>query len=286
MSKLDFSDLERPSDLLPGGNVPDRKTYPCVHCAGTGKKVIGYTNVREVKCTPCRGKGYFLTSPKDRKSASATRAKAGRKREERRDEKRASFIKEYAPIVQFLNENRGWSSYCADLLDVIDQYGSLTEAQLRGVESMALKCAQKAAERVASKAAEVANKPVLNMTKVLHLFAKAMESGVKKPALYVGCLRLAFAPNTGRNAGCIYVKDEGEYAGKIGIDGKFYGIRDSRRPQTVIEQELIALVADPLGRMAEHGRATGICSCCGRKLTNEESVTLGIGPICRSQWGL
>ena len=31
---------------------------------------------------------------------------------------------------------------------------------------------------------------------------------------------------------------------------------------------------------------TGNCSCCGRHLENKESVELGIGPICRSKWGL
>jgi hypothetical protein len=32
------------------------------------------------------------------------------------------------------------------------------------------------------------------------------------------------------------------------------------------------------------GKLYGWCCCCGRRLTNEESIELGIGPICRSKW--
>lgn len=34
-----------------------------------------------------------------------------------------------------------------------------------------------------------------------------------------------------------------------------------------------------------YGKATGQCSCCGRELTNEESIARAIGPICLSKWG-
>lgn len=34
---------------------------------------------------------------------------------------------------------------------------------------------------------------------------------------------------------------------------------------------------------AEFGKRFGICCCCGRELTNPESVALGIGPICRGK---
>ena len=34
---------------------------------------------------------------------------------------------------------------------------------------------------------------------------------------------------------------------------------------------------------AEFGKKFGTCCLCGRELTNEESVELGIGPICRER---
>lgn len=32
------------------------------------------------------------------------------------------------------------------------------------------------------------------------------------------------------------------------------------------------------------GKITGYCMCCGRLLTNEKSVKLGIGPFCRGEY--
>ena len=77
--------------------------------------------------------------------------------------------------------------------------------------------------------------------------------------------------------------DNGDYAGKISPEGKFFAIREARAE---IAQELQTLAADPLAALTAHGHQTGSCSCCGRLLTNEESVRLGIGPVCRVRWGL
>jgi hypothetical protein len=52
------------------------------------------------------------------------------------------------------------------------------------------------------------------------------------------------------------------------------------------EAQLLAIAADPLAAAVAHGKATGVCSCCSRELTNKVSIELGIGPICRAKWGL
>jgi hypothetical protein len=39
-----------------------------------------------------------------------------------------------------------------------------------------------------------------------------------------------------------------------------------------------------LEEAAAYGRATGICCCCGRTLTNPESIAAGIGPICAGRF--
>jgi len=46
------------------------------------------------------------------------------------------------------------------------------------------------------------------------------------------------------------------------------------------------VAADPLAAAIAHGKETGQCSCCGKTLTKQESIDLGIGPICRQKWGL
>ena len=54
-------------------------------------------------------------------------------------------------------------------------------------------------------------------------------------------------------------------------------------PMTV-KAELVIMSVDPMLWMQAYGKATGICCVCGRELTNEESVSLGIGPICRERF--
>lgn len=43
------------------------------------------------------------------------------------------------------------------------------------------------------------------------------------------------------------------------------------------------VLADPIAAVARYGLELGICGICARPLTNEESRTLGMGPICRAR---
>lgn len=56
------------------------------------------------------------------------------------------------------------------------------------------------------------------------------------------------------------------------------------------EKKLMETLAELLSNLDEsivaYGRETGNCACCGRELTNPESVALGIGPICASKFGV
>ncbi|MCP4127366.1 MAG: hypothetical protein GY753_09920, partial [Gammaproteobacteria bacterium] len=80
----------------------------------------------------------------------------------------------------------------------------------------------------------------------------------------------------------LYVKDDGEYAGKISPEGKFFGLRSARNG---VADELVALAKDPLSEAKAYGQRTGSCCCCGRELTDGKSIEAGIGPICASKWG-
>jgi hypothetical protein len=42
---------------------------------------------------------------------------------------------------------------------------------------------------------------------------------------------------------------------------------------------------DPAAALKAHGIATGSCGCCGRELTDPESIERGIGPICWERGG-
>jgi hypothetical protein len=47
-----------------------------------------------------------------------------------------------------------------------------------------------------------------------------------------------------------------------------------------IKSALREIEADPVAAAAKYGKLSGRCSCCGRDLTDPESIALGIGPIC------
>jgi hypothetical protein len=44
--------------------------------------------------------------------------------------------------------------------------------------------------------------------------------------------------------------------------------------------------ANPIKAITEQGKATGVCGCCGRTLTDEVSINAGIGPVCAKKLGI
>ena len=94
--------------------------------------------------------------------------------------------------------------------------------------------------------------------------------------------------------------ERSKYQGQIMItdgqrypDNKWYGRIDrdgTLHKAKLITDEIIELLcnldAEPEETISSYGRSTGNCSCCGRLLTNPESVARGIGPICAGRFGL
>ena len=104
---------------------------------------------------------------------------------------------------------------------------------------------------------------------------------VSRPRLTIGSLKITTAPASGNNAGCLYVERHGQYQGKVTADSIFRPL-GSADPQT--GTELLSIEKDPLAAARIHGRQTGRCSICGRKLTHPESVRIGMGPHCGKAW--
>ena len=281
-----FADLETPLDefnALPTTKV-ERKKFPCQSCGGTGK----YNGVRihqeKSQCFTCNGRGFFYTSYADRKKArDKRRAKAQAEAIANAQAGRQQIIDAVGEDGLTWIENATWSEFYSDLFKKALKYGSLSEKQLACVVRGWEKQQVRDAERKAARAAREANAPVIDLTKINDLFDTAKGNGLKKPRLVFGLLRLSLAPLNGANAGCIYVKDQGEYAGKITAEGKFFAIRSAREG---IAETLAEIAKDPVQAFKVHGQVTGNCSCCGRELTNADSIALGIGPICAENWGL
>lgn len=119
--------------------------------------------------------------------------------------------------------------------------------------------------------------------KLLSVFAAARASGLKWPKLRCGELQFSPAGESSKNPGCVYIKSGENYLGKINPSGEFFKAREASPAQVA---QIGEIARDPLAAAVAHGKQTGHCSCCGRLLENEESVSLGIGPICREKWGL
>lgn len=97
-----------------------------------------------------------------------------------------------------------------------------------------------------------------------------------------GEIVISRAGRESRNPGCVYVKVDGEYAGKVTRSGEFIC---NWAEKGDIVATLVAFLADPEAAAKAYGFATGQCSICGRALTDPVSVENGIGPICAERMG-
>jgi Family of unknown function (DUF6011) len=115
-------------------------------------------------------------------------------------------------------------------------------------------------------------------------FEKAKASGIRKPKIRLfydtHSFEISRAPDNGLNPGSLYVKEQGAYLGKI-VYGVFW---PSYECTVESEDAVLNACANPLEAAVAYGQKFGICSCCGRTLSNQESIDLGIGPVCRERF--
>ena len=80
--------------------------------------------------------------------------------------------------------------------------------------------------------------------------------------------------------------EEGNYGPQPKYLGKVTPNRLDSRLADDVKAVLLEAAGDPLTAAIRYGKETGACSCCGRDLTNPDSIAAGIGPICREKYGL
>lgn len=85
-------------------------------------------------------------------------------------------------------------------------------------------------------------------------------------------------------------KDSRYYGWTFVDDGAAYGSRKTYGKQAPdglykgdIQDELRAILENPLEASIAYGKLTGTCGVCGRILEDEDSVAAGIGPVCASR---
>jgi hypothetical protein len=160
--------------------------------------------------------------------------------------------------------------------DLARKFSNLSEAQYAWAHKLAVdNCTPK----------NVENSP--EMEALFQPFRAAVARGMKRMKMrFEG---IALSPNRDLSALWVTSLTETEdgaygpkpkYLGKVTLSGP-----DSRLSDNV-KAAIFEVAKDPLTAAIRHGKETGECSCCGRELTNQESIRLGIGPICREKFGL
>jgi hypothetical protein len=178
-------------------------------------------------------------------------------------------------IVDNLRGMTSWNDFAASLVSQYERKGFLSDRQ------------QEAAQRMIAKMGETAQRKErltrqIDVRRIETLLADATQSKLKKPVFHAADLSFSLAGRYSRNPGAVYVKTGDTYMGKV-LHGTFTPSAAATE-QTVRAVEAVAM--DPLGEAIKYGRLTGRCACCNRKLSDEKSVALGIGPVCKTKWRL
>jgi hypothetical protein len=186
---------------------------------------------------------------------------------------KVEFEKANPGLIDALREIASWNSFAASLVEWFDKRGSLSEKQIGSAIAMLMKLKANKAQKVEA--------PSVDLSNVVAMFSKAHEA-IKTPKFRFEDLVISRAPDHGKNAGALYVKVNGDYAGKV-KGGKFFGLKTA--PDGIVSK-LQQISKDPLSSAVAYGKKTGNCACCGRDLTRHDSIERGVGPICAENWGL
>jgi hypothetical protein len=258
-----------------GLGLPVTHSEQCSKCGGSGR-FYGYSGRVVGNCFACKGKGVlsFKTSAKDR---ADNRAKAATRKANAMADSWSAFAESHPIESEWIRDNAQGFAFAQSMRDAVQKYGALTDGQLGAVR----RCIARNMERDAERKARVESALPLDTSAIESAFAKA-GTVLQSPKLRVAGFVISRAKSHSANAGGLYVKGNGgTYLGKI-LGGKFFR---SRECTDADESSFRTVAKDPQGAAIAYGRLTGSCACCGRTLTDPESIARGIGPICADNFG-
>lgn len=260
-------------DELPTAEGVGQYVEACPKCAGRGR-FVSWAGRDCGQCFTCHGKGKLFF-----KSSAATRAARRDAAEARRERVQAEALETFKAAHPDVFAWFDGSTFplAISFREAVQKWGSLTEKQLAAARS----CIAKRDAAKAAAVARVENAPAVETSALETAFATAAQNGLKFPKVRFAGLTVSPAPATGKNAGSLYVKADGEYCGKI-TSGRFICTREC---DDATKARVIDTLKDPKSAAIAYGIETGSCSCCGRELTDPASVSAGIGPICAKKFG-
>lgn len=278
MTAVDFSDLDDfDNELHHAEAKPVLEEQTCLRCCGRGIVTYGYHNIRSYECKLCKGTGKVTAQRLKRVEAAR---KARHTAELNLATKKAVFAEAHPVVVAWLQSKS--FPFADSLRGAYDAYGHLSEKQTQAVYN----CIARDEERRAGFVKVAESRAVdcaAGGSAIRECLRSAMDKGLKNPKLRTENLVFSLGKSNSKNPGAVYVvsKTDELYLGKITLEGQFVPVKAC----TDEMKNSFALVAnDPLTAAKAYGQKFGICSCCGRELTDAQSVADGIGPICKEKF--
>lgn len=281
-----LGDLGKDDDLRAGHSQQQtdrpKPTYPCAKCRGTGKWISPSGAVVK-DCFGCNGTGQTKSPPHVIANRKAGRVKAVATIHNRaadwKEQNKAAY--EWLLRSAARNDERGGTfTFPRSILEGLETYGKVTDAQMATVEKLMARDGERAKERQVER---VAAAPSVETSKIEEAFDAARDNSIKWPALrlFQGGYTFTFKPAR-KHPGTLYVTVNGdEYVGKV-VAGKLLCTRECPQDQ---QDQIVVAMNDPEQAATAYGKRTGECGCCGRPLTNGESIDRGIGPVCAEKYG-
>lgn len=174
-------------------------------------------------------------------------------------------------LMKFIPSSFAQSLYNAD---------KLSDKQLAWVHKLAMDYKERA------ESAAVADSSDAKFAALFAAFEAAKAKGAKRLTLRFTGINV----KPSRDGAALWVTSQSEKEeGRYGLQPKYLGKitrtgMDSRLPDDV-KSVLTEAAVDPLTAAIRYGKVSGSCSCCGRELTDPQSIERGIGPICATKFG-
>lgn len=190
-----------------------------------------------------------------------------------------AFRAQHPDIAAWLDEGRMTGfEFALSLHGALNRYGKLTDNQINA----AYRCIEKKRTALADRMMREAAAPTVSIVAIETAFAAAKVAGLKRPKLRFAEFAFSPAGANSVNPGAVYVKSlDGTYLGKI-ANGKFVRAREC---DDETETAILTVCMDPHTAAVAYGKRFGVCSACGRALTDARSIDAGIGPVCAKAYG-
>jgi len=116
---------------------------------------------------------------------------------------------------------------------------------------------------------------------LFNAFEAAKRKGAKRLTLRFEGINVK--PN--RDLSALWVTSQTETEmGQYGQQAKYLGKVTRQQIDSRLSDD-VKEVKDPLTAAIRYGKVSGECSCCGRELTDSQSIAQGIGPVCARKFG-